>query len=95
MPRRAVLLLTAACTTLALATLPAQTAPPKARVHEGLREIPTYPFSEPNPIPILAKDTRLYPYFSFEGYAHDPVPQRWNVVTLENDLIEEIGRAHV
>lgn len=85
--RRAVLLLTAACTTLALATLPAQT-PARARVHLDTRQIPTYPFSEPNPIPILAKDTRLYPYFSFEGYAHESVPKPWTVVTLENDWIE-------
>lgn len=53
-----------------------------------MQEIPTYPFSEPNPIPILAKDTRLYPYFSFEGYAHESTPRAWKVVTLENDWIE-------
>lgn len=60
---------------------------PRARVSETVRQIPTYPFSEPNPVPILAKDTRLYPYFSFEGYAHDREMRPWKVVTLENDWI--------
>ena len=57
-------------------------------MHLDTRAIPTYPFSEPNPLPILARDTRLYPYFSFEGYAHESTPQQWKVVTLENEWIE-------
>ncbi len=59
-----------------------------ARISEEVRSILTYPFSEPNPVPILARDRRLYPYHSFEGYAADPVPRDWRVVKLENDLIE-------
>ena len=59
-----------------------------ARISEETRVIKTYPFSEPNPIPILTRDARLYPYHSFEGYATDGVPREWNVVHLENDLIE-------
>ncbi len=69
----------------------ALTAPPlaaQARISEATRMIATYPFSEPNPIPILTRDTRLYPYHSFDGYAAESVPQAWKVVTLENDLIE-------
>ena len=38
-----------------------------ARVWEERRAITTYPFSEPNAIPILSRDPRLYPYHSFEG----------------------------
>lgn len=68
--------------------LPAQgPASHRARVSESVRTIPTYPFSEPNPVPILARDVRLYPYFSFEGYAAASTPKRWKVVTLENDWI--------
>jgi predicted Zn-dependent protease len=63
-------------------------APSRARISEEVRTIPTYPFSEPNGVPILAKDTRLYPYYSFEGYAHESVPKAWKVVKLENDWIE-------
>ena len=62
--------------------------PHTARFAEEVRTIPTYPFSEPNPVPILARDPRLYPYHSFEGYAHESVPRQWKVVRLENDWIE-------
>ena len=59
-----------------------------ALIHEEVRTLTTYPFDEPNPIPILARDTRLYPYHSFEGYTADGEPREWKVVTLENDLIQ-------
>ena len=52
------------------------------------RALPTYPFDEPNPIPVLASDERLYPYHRFEGYAHEPEQEEWTVVHLENDWIE-------
>jgi tetratricopeptide (TPR) repeat protein len=60
----------------------------EARISEGLRTLPTYPFSEPNPVPILVRDRRLYPYHSFEGYSADAEPREWTVVTLENDYIQ-------
>ncbi len=59
-----------------------------ARISEQVLTLRTYPYSEPNPVPILARDPRLYPYHSFDGYAHDAVPRQWKVVHLENDLIE-------
>jgi tetratricopeptide (TPR) repeat protein len=59
-----------------------------ARISEETRVLRTYPFSEPNPIPILTRDSRLYPYHSFEGYSHEAVPREWTVVHLENELIE-------
>ncbi len=65
---------------------PAQTAP--ARVSEEIRVLDTYPFSEPNPVPVLARDPRLYPYHTFEGYSATSEPREWKVVKLENDLIE-------
>ena len=60
----------------------------QARISEETRTLETYPFSEPNPVPTLARDARLYPYHSFEGYAATPRPLDWKVVTLENDYIE-------
>ena len=48
----------------------------------------TYPFSDPDPVPILATDRRLYPYHGFEGYSSNAEPREWTVVKLENDLIE-------
>ena len=59
-----------------------------ARISEEMRVLKTYPFSEPNPVPMLTRDVRLYPYHSFLGYAKDGVPQAWKVVLLENDFIE-------
>ena len=61
---------------------------PQARISEETRVIETYPFSEPDPIPILATDARLYPYHAFRGYSATSEPREWKVVKLENDLIE-------
>ncbi len=59
-----------------------------ARITEEVRTLGTYPFGEPNPIPILARDARLYPYHAFDGYTDTPVPRQWKVVKLENAWIE-------
>lgn len=59
-----------------------------ARITEEIRVLQTYPFSEPNGVPILTSDARLYPYHSFTGYAHEPEPRAWKVIHLENDFIE-------
>ena len=58
------------------------------RITEENRSLNTYPFSQPNPIPILSKDRRLYPYHSFMGYSHDSAPKEWKIITMENDHIE-------
>ena len=63
-------------------------AGPGARVSEETRVLDTYPFSDPNPVPVLATDRRLYPYHTFEGYAAASEPREWKVVRMENDLIE-------
>ncbi len=63
-------------------------APRGARISQETRVLDTYPFSEPNPVPILARDRRLYPYHTFEGYAAAAEPREWTVVKLENDLVE-------
>jgi hypothetical protein len=60
----------------------------RARISEEIRILQTYPFSEPNPVPILTRDPRLYPYHSFEGYSVTAEPREWKVVRLENDYIE-------
>ena len=59
-----------------------------AQITEEKRSLKTYPFSVPNPIPILTKDSRLYPYHSFNGYSHEGFPQDWKVVKMENEHIE-------
>ena len=58
-------------------------APPVIREYD--RVFPTYPFSDPNPIPVVG---RIYPYFRFDGFASKPEPRSWHVVELENDYIK-------
>lgn len=65
-----------------------RTEGPRARITEEVRTLQTYPFSEPNPVPVLVRDRRLYPYHTFEGYAHISEPRDWTVVTLENEHIQ-------
>ena len=60
----------------------AQSGP--ARVREYQQVFPTYPFSDPNPIPAVG---RIYPYFRFDGFSAMAVQQSWKVVELENDFI--------
>ena len=66
----------------------ATAAPAPARISEEVRVLETYPFSDPDPVPILARDRRLYPYHAFEGYSPTSEPREWKVVKMENDLIE-------
>jgi len=72
----------------ALVAFGANASSQTARISEETRTLTTYPFSEPNPIPILTRDARLYPYHTFEGYAMEGVQREWKVVHMENDLIE-------
>ena len=66
--------------------LPAQQ---KATISEENREMITYRYSDPNPIPILAdKNFRTYPYFTYDGYSQTSQKQSWKVIKLENDYIE-------
>jgi len=60
----------------------------KATITEGKRQLITYPFSDPNPVPILTQNDKIYPYFTYEGYSHDGKQQDWKVITLENEHIE-------
>lgn len=60
----------------------------KAGISEEQRSLKTYPFSDPNPIPILSSNPKIYPYFKYEGYSRESKPQDWKVITLENDYIE-------
>lgn len=48
----------------------------------------TYPFGDPNPVPILLSNPKIYPYFTYEGYAFEGQPQDWNVIHLENEHID-------
>lgn len=59
--------------------------PSTIKVYE--KTITTYPFSEPNPVPLL---TNLYPYFRYDGFTDKPIQKKWKVVELDNDFIRVI-----
>jgi len=53
------------------------------------RDILTYPYNDPNPVPILAeRRDEIYPYHSFNGYSLKGQMQKWEVIKLENEYIE-------
>jgi len=65
-----------------------------AVVEENTEAIRTYPFSDPDPVPIFARSSmggqgaRLYPYFIFDRFTAEPVEKAWTVVRLKNPYIE-------
>ncbi|MCU0251730.1 MAG: DUF5107 domain-containing protein, partial [Vicinamibacterales bacterium] len=75
-----------ACALWLLLLIPAlaEAAPGAATVRTYKKVIRTYPFSDPNPIPVV---DRIYPYFRFDGYTDTPVDKAWTVVELENDYL--------
>ena len=76
--------------------------PGEATVVERRETVRTYPFSDPDPVPIFARSsmggqgTRLYPYSFFDGFAARPEDRDWTVVRLENPhlsvaVLPEVG----
>jgi len=65
-----------------------------ATAAENKETITTYPFSDPDPVPIFARSSmwgqgaRLYPYFMFDRFTAAPVEKPWTVVRLSNPHIE-------
>ena len=60
----------------------------KASLSEESRSLKTYPFSDPDPVPILVSNPKIYPYFKYEGYSHEGQAQDWKVVKLENEHVK-------
>jgi lipopolysaccharide biosynthesis regulator YciM len=60
----------------------------RARVFEQQKLLKTYPYSDPDPVPILTENPKIYPYFTFEGYSAEGKEMPWKVITLENDYIQ-------
>ncbi len=56
-----------------------------ATVKEYRKGFPTYPFSDPSPIPLFSA---VYPYFRYDGFTDKPVQKEWKVVELENAYIK-------
>ena len=62
----------------------ARTYSQRASVSETRMIMPTYMFSDPDPVP---RPGKIYPYFRFEGYSAKSELRDWNMVVLENDHI--------
>lgn len=59
----------------------------KATIAEEQKVLTTYPYSDPNPVPIITKNSKIYPYFKFEGYSLQGKEESWKVIRMENDYI--------
>ncbi len=79
-PIKSLFLLTALYTTVTIAQ--------KATITEENLSLETYGFGDPNPVPILKNNPKIYPYFKFESYSHQAKKKDWKVVTLENEYIK-------
>src|SRR6478752_9880919 len=55
-------------------------------IKEYKKVFTTYPFSDPDPIP--KPDSKIYPYYRFDGFTDKPVQKEWKVIELENDYIK-------
>lgn len=67
------------------ATLLAQKS---AGIEEAKTNLLTYPFSDPDPLPILTSNPKIYPYHRFDGYSLEGEQQAWTTVKLSNDFVE-------
>jgi len=74
----------------------------KATIEESEEVIKTYPFSGPDPVPILIRSSlwgrgaRLYPYTFFDEFTTESEEKVWKKVRLENpyitvDVLPEVG----
>ena len=58
-----------------------------ATARESSRVFTTYPYSDPNPHPIVG---RIYPYFRFDGFTDTGRPKAWKTIELENRYLKLI-----
>jgi len=82
-----------ACVTVIFVACKSHSSGGAARIEERREVIKTYPFSDPDPVPIFARSgvggqgARLYPYFFFNKFSGTGIEREWTVVRLENPYI--------
>ena len=54
-------------------------------VTESFQNIPTFPFSDPDPSVSM---NNIYPYFRYDGFTTEEVSRKWKIITLENQYIK-------
>ncbi len=69
---------------ISLSTVQAQSV----SIKDEVLMLDTYGFQDPDPVPILADNPKIFPYFKFYGYDQVSKKRPWKVVTLENDYIQ-------
>jgi Domain of unknown function (DUF5107) len=57
-----------------------------ANVREYKKNIKTYPYSDPDPVP--HPQSRFYPYNRFDGFTDVAVDKEWTIIDLENDYLK-------
>ncbi len=62
-----------------------QNANAQATITESMVKFKTYPYSDPDPV---ARITKHYPYYRFDGFTSNPVEKEWKIVTLENKYVK-------
>jgi predicted Zn-dependent protease len=56
----------------------------QSTIRQYEQSFPTYPFSDPSPVPLT---NNVYPYFRYDGFTTTSVEKKWKVVALENKYI--------
>ena len=57
----------------------------QATISEKVEKFKTYPYSDPDPV---AKMTKHYPYYRFDGFTNQPTEKEWKIITLENEYVK-------
>ena len=57
-------------------------------IKEFSKDLKTYDFSDPNPIPIFISNPKIYPYFTFDGYNIESKSKKFKIIELENNYIK-------
>ncbi|MBN2408313.1 MAG: DUF5107 domain-containing protein [Candidatus Aminicenantes bacterium] len=57
----------------------------QATIQEEKTSFKTYPFSDPDPMPMIGP---IYPYFRFQGFSVEGRAQDWKTVRLENPYVK-------
>ena len=60
----------------------------QSKIKKYDKSLLTYDFSDPNPIPILSKNPKIYPYFTFDGYDLNSKQKKFKIIELENDYVQ-------
>jgi tetratricopeptide (TPR) repeat protein len=73
-----------------ISLLPLLVSAQEISISEKYDTLKTYPFYDPNPLPAMAINRKVapfYPYSMIDGYTNKAVNKKWKVIKLENRFI--------